>query len=147
MLNFTLLFAQTADEKEIHRNIESMFQIIFSDLDETKIPNYFTSDVQIYENGEIYNFDSIQTFIINQKNMFNSEENKNNQFNRLNKLEFLSTKIKGNQAFVGFYNSATFTMNEMEIAKMKWLESAILLKTNEGWKIEFLHSTEIKPKL
>lgn len=144
IMSFGILQAQSLEEKEIQIIVEQMFQDVFSNLDEKKIPDYFTEDVQIFENGEIFNLDSIQEFVQNQKAMYQSEENKQHTFNRINDFEFLSTKIKDDQAFIGFYHTATFTMNDTEIAQMKWLESAILVRSNTGWKIEFLHSTILK---
>lgn len=144
MLSFGILQAQSLDETEIQKTIEQMFQDVFSNLDEKKIPIYFTEDVQIFENGEIFTLDSIQQFVRNQKAMYQSEENKQHRFNRINDFDFLSTKIKDNQAIIGFYHTATFTMNDTEIAQMKWLESAILVRSKDGWKIEFLHSTILK---
>lgn len=144
MLSFGILQAQSLDETEIQKTIEQMFQDVFSNLDEKKIPIYFTEDVQIFENGEIFTLDSIQQFVRNQKAMYQSEENKQHRFNRINDFDLLSTKIKDNQAIIGFYHTATFTMNDTEIAQMKWLESAILVRSKDGWKIEFLHSTILK---
>lgn len=144
MLSFGILQAQSLDETEIQKTIEQMFQDVFSNLDEKKIPIYFTEDVQIFENGEIFTLDSIQQFARNQKAMYQSEENKQHRFNRINDFDLLSTKIKDNQAIIGFYHTATFTMNDTEIAQMKWLESAILVRSKDGWKIEFLHSTILK---
>ncbi|MET3732648.1 hypothetical protein [Moheibacter stercoris] len=144
MLSFGILQAQSLDETEIQKTIEQMFQDVFSNLDERKIPIYFTEDVQIFENGEIFTLDSIQQFVRNQKAMYQSEENKQHRFNRINDFDLLSTKIKDNQAIIGFYHTATFTMNDTEIAQMKWLESAILVRSKDGWKIEFLHSTILK---
>jgi hypothetical protein len=144
LLNISILSAQTAEEKQVQSTVINLFEEVFSNLNDAKILDYTTPDLIIFETGEIYNLDSITTYVRNRKELFNSEENKNHLFKRLNKFEFLTTKVSNETAYVTYKNNAVFTMNGNEIAKVNWLESAHLIRTKNGWRIVFLHSTEIK---
>lgn len=143
---FGLLHAQTADEKEIQSTIENMFQDVFSNLDDSKINQYFTPEITIFEQGEIYNQDSIYVIVKNIRDAFQSEENKDRTFKRTNTFDFQTTKINGDTAWISYHNNAVITMDGLQIANLNWLESANLIRTKNGWKIVFLHSTEIKKK-
>ena len=144
IFSLSLLSAQTTEEKELHKIVENFFEDVFTKLDETKIPQYVSHEVILFENGEIFNLDSLYTYLKERKEMFNSEENKMHKFDRINQFEFLDTKIEKETALVTYRNHARFTMNGTEIAKMNWLESINFKRTPDGWRIYFLHSTEIK---
>lgn len=138
------VFTQTKEEIEVQTTIETMFQNVFSDLDLSKIPMYFTDDFVLFEDGEIMDEKFITQMILNLKEQFEGEENKDKNFNRRNSFDFLKISVNGNSAWIYYKNSAVFTLNGMEIAKINWLESAYLLKESKGWKIQFLHSTVAK---
>jgi hypothetical protein len=144
IFSLTILSAQTTEEKEIQNIVENFFEDVFTKLEETKLNQYVTQDVILFENGEIFNLDSLNSYVKNRKEMFNSEENKMHSFDRINQFEFISTQVEKETALITYRIYASFTMNGTEIAKMKWLESINLRKTTNGWKIYFLHSTEIK---
>jgi len=140
----SLVFTQPKEEIEIQTTIESMFQNVFSDLDLSQIPRYFTEDFVLFEDGEITDRESITQMILNLKEQFESEENKDRNIERRNSFEFLKTSVNGNSAWIYYKNSAIFTLNGMEIAEINWLENAYLQKENKDWKIQFLHSSVVK---
>jgi len=138
------LFGQSAPEAEFQKIVRNSFQEIWSDLVENKIPDYYTNDFMMFEGGEIYNLDSVRNYIQNSIAMFSSEENKKHQFKRINRFEFLRSGFEGNIGWIAFHNYAEFKMDGQVISKMDWLESATFIKTENGWKMNFLHSTPFK---
>jgi hypothetical protein len=48
-------------------------------------------------------------------------------------------------AAVAYHNFGSFA-KDLEKLDVHWLESAVLVKDKEGWKIRLLHSTKVKKK-
>ena len=140
----SLLFAQNSNEATFQKIVENSFQEVWSDLDETKINNYYSDDFMLFEDGEILNLDSVKNYVQSSKQMFNSEENKAHQFERINRFEFLKSGSEGNLGWITYHNYAEFKMNGNVISTMHWLESANFVQTKDGWKMIFLHSTPFK---
>lgn len=141
-----LLTAQTKEEEELKNLISSFFNEVFSNLETEKIPEYLTPDFVLFEDGEIWDYDKSIDIVRQIKEQFNSEENKNHTFRRINSFQFMKAEIDGNTGWIYYENFADFTMDGTSISKMHWLESAVCIKTAEGWKIRFLHSTPVKEK-
>jgi hypothetical protein len=137
-------FAQNNNKVELEKTIENSFQEIWSELDETQIGKFYTTDFTLFEDGQIYNIDSVRNVITGQKQQFGSDENKMHKFGRNNRFEFIESSADGNTGWISYRNFAEFTMDGTPIANVQWLESAILIRTEEGWKIRFLHSTMVK---
>jgi ketosteroid isomerase-like protein len=65
---------------------------------------------------------------------------------RTNEFNFLQFNIKGNFAWVNYKNTATIKGNSAtaQERKMNWLESIILEKKANQWKLLQMHSTQVK---
>jgi hypothetical protein len=59
------------------------------------------------------------------------------------KLENFKIKISDDVSWVTLTNHTSAKMGDQEI-EYNWLESAVLVKNDDVWKIDFYHSTEIK---
>lgn len=136
--------AQTTTQKDFETIIENMFNDVFSNQELEKIPQYFTSDVQLLEDGILYDFEGLTKMVTEIKQQFDAEKKKNKPLNRQNQFEFKKSYIQENFGWISYENSATFKLNGIEIAKIKWLESAIFIKENGKWKIQLLTSSIIK---
>ena len=139
-------FAQNSEAIELQKTIENSFREIWSELDENQVEKFYTPEFILFEDGEVYNLDSVKNVIRSQKEQFNSEENKAHKFERFNRFEFIRSETEGNTGFIYYHNFADFTMDGTTIANIHWLESAVLTRTKQGWKIKFLHSTLVKDK-
>jgi hypothetical protein len=95
---------------------------------------YATADFQLLEDGEVWNMDSL----INKMKPL-----KGSAITRLNQFDFISTRISGNMAWVSYHNTAEFRKGE-NTKLVKWLESAVLIKTGGRWKIQMMHSTPLQ---
>ena len=136
----TISFGQvsTENDKKIIKNlvIES-FDEIWSKLDSKNIDKYYTKDFLLLENGEVWNNDSIAKYLDNA--LLRKPNPK-----RINTIEIIEIKVANRMAWVAYQNYATFTIENTIIRKAHWLESATAILTENGWKLDMLHSTRIK---
>ena len=130
--------AQTSYSKqetlEIHQLIQESFDSLFSGYQANLVERYYTPNFILLEQGEVWDMDFIKSYL--------SERSiKNNSMIRNNRFEFIKTEIFGNRAWVAYHNYATFTKEGEAPREVYWLESAAALKTDQGWRLELLHST------
>lgn len=136
--------AQLTTQKDFENIIENMFNDVFNKQESQKIPDYFTSDIQILEDGVLYDFSQLNQMVSEIKQQFEAERKNNHILTRENQFEFYKSNIKDEIAWITYKNSALFKMDGIEIAQINWLESAVFVKTTDGWKIQLLTSSIIK---
>ena len=112
------------------------FDELFSNLDSTKISDYYTEDFLLLEHGVLWTNDSIVDF--QRRSSQNPKRAK-----RLNKIDFISTKVYKESVWMAYHNTATFWKEEEQVGEVYWLESAVAVKEEEGWRLEMLHSTYV----
>jgi len=129
------LFAQQVasnDEQKIKNVIIQLFDG-FAQRDFTMVIKQTTPDFLLLENGAVWNNDTIVKKITWSKNNYQS-------FSRINRIDFIRTEIRGNTAWTCFYNQADIRMDSTA-RSVRWLESAVLIKENNEWKVQQFHST------
>lgn len=139
----TLSYGQSSiktDESQIKELIIKSFDEIWSTLDSKNIDKYYTNDFLLLENGEIWNNDSVSKYL-------NKAATKIPLPNRVNSIEFIDIKIFNGTAWVAYKNQAIFSIDNKIIREAMWLESANAILTENGWKLEMLHSTRTKNEL
>ena len=94
---------------------------------------YCTIDFLLLEDGDVWNMDTLA----NKLSPFKAVS-----FSRTNHLDFIRTQVKGNIAWVAYSNSADMVINGQKM-NVQWLESAVLVKEGNEWKIQLLHSTPL----
>lgn len=148
LLSIILLFclpplhAQTAtreDEVLIKKLIIDSFQDLFSDARTEKIDTYYTKDFLLLEHGEVWTNDSIKKYM-------NRMQKMENRSKRINSFDFIIVQIKGDMAWTAYHNTAEFERDGKKVGEMNWLESASAIRTEDGWKLEVLHSTRKERK-
>ena len=132
IINLSTAVAQS-DEIAIKQSITKLFDGL-SLLDEAAIREELTDDFQLLEDGHVWNADSLVSVL---------QKVDKATFSRINRFEFLKVEQKGNFAWVSYFNYAGITVKDRNY-NLKWLESAVLLKTRNRWRIAFLHSSRIK---
>ncbi|HOD10586.1 MAG TPA: hypothetical protein PKH91_07565, partial [Flavobacterium sp.] len=141
MLFFTTLsFGQVQNETDktlIENLIIKSFDEIWSKLNSKNIDQYYTKDFLLLENGEVWNNDSIANYL---DNAILKKPNPK----RINTIKIIEIKVANKMAWVAYHNYATFTIDNKIIRKAHWLESATAILTENGWKLEMLHSSPIK---
>lgn len=123
---------------EVQQVVKDVFEALAA-LDATKARSLCTADVMILESGQVWNFDSLALRI-------NSGTAKSADFKRVNQLDFIETKMVGNAAWVSYFNKADISFGG-KATHVKWLETVVLRKQQEVWKIALLHSTELERKM
>jgi len=136
----TISFGQSSietDKSHIKELIIKSFDEIWSELNSKNIDKYYTKDFLLLENGQVWNNDSITNYLDN-------AILKKPIPNRVNSIEFIEIKVFNGMAWIAYRNQATFLIENKIVGKAHWLESAIAILTENGWKLEMLHSTVTK---
>ncbi len=123
---------ELSDEEQIQHLIQDSFDVLFSTYELGKIENYYTPDIKILENGEIWDMEIIKGILENAK--------KRNTGQRVNRLEFIENQVDEKMGYAVYHNYATISVNGENIREIHWIESVVALKTSEGWRIKNLHS-------
>lgn len=140
MLIYTSAVAQNSketDEAQIKNLIINSFQDIFSNLDPESIEKYYTEDFLLLENGEIWDNEIITNYMKRAKESGKQPE-------RINSFDFIEIKIEDEMAWVAYHNNAVFKMSGRVEGELNWLESATAIKTEDGWRLQMLHSTVVE---
>ncbi len=130
-----LSFSQNAEQNKVNNVIVAVFDGL-AELSFEKIKKNSTADLIILEHGEIWNMDTIAAKISELKSL---------NLTRVNSFKFIKTEIIDQTAWVAYDNKAIVTMNGQKI-EYHWLESAVLAKEGNEWKMKMLHSTRLLPK-
>ncbi|HEX2532351.1 MAG TPA: nuclear transport factor 2 family protein [Chitinophagaceae bacterium] len=104
-----------------------------SELDPGKLKETTTPDFLLLEHGEVWNLDTLVQRITPLKGR---------SFKRVNRFSFLRIEQAGSIAWISYRNWADFTVDGRQ-ASRHWLESAVLVRERDGWKIRLLHSTRV----
>lgn len=128
-------FSQNTEQNKVNKTIEVLFDGL-AELSIDKIKQNSTPDLIILEHGEVWNMDTIQ-LKLNEIKALNPS--------RVNSFKFLKTEIKDKTAWVAYENKAVVTMNGKNY-EYNWLESAVLVKAGNDWKVQMLHSTRLAPE-
>jgi len=127
----------TVEEEAIAKElIQGSFDKIWGGVDSTAIANYHTEDFIILENGEVWDNDRIRVYIRGQLQ-------RENRPLRKNRMEYISIEKYGSSIQLAYHNFAEFVRADTLVAKRQWLESALAVKTPEGWKLKMMHSTRV----
>ncbi|MBC7425038.1 MAG: nuclear transport factor 2 family protein [Bacteroidia bacterium] len=127
--------AQTTSSKQaiVQQTIIKLFTAL-SNSDTAGLKLHSTSNVKFYEYGQIWTIDTmIQKMMV----MSKAED-----FKRINSFEFVNTTINKKIAWVTYYLQSTITRNNQQEI-INWMETVILLKEKNQWKITVLHSTRL----
>lgn len=140
LLLFTLLFfvtvqAQTTskEEQKVQQVIENMFATL-SSFDTVALKTLVTNNVRFYEYGEVWTIDSLIKIVMRGKSI--------PDFKRTNSFQVVKTNIQNETAWVTYYLQSLVTRNGKEDT-VNWMETVILIKEKNKWKIELLHSTRL----
>ena len=131
----TVLHAQTKKSNNqvlVNQSITKFFDALAT-LDTNVMKQYCTTDFLLLEDGEVWNLDTLA----NKLRPFRAMS-----FSRTNHLNFIRTQVKGTTAWVAYHNAADMVINGQKM-NVQWLESAVLVKVGNEWRIQLLHSTPL----
>ena len=134
LLTQILLFSSCQEEKT--NNPDQLKSVLIGyfngieTMDFKKMRDLTTDDFIIYENGVVFNNDSIFK-------MMKSFPKYTAEY----KFENLKINVDNNSGNINYFNHAKFVFNDTTTVKFDWLESATFKKIDGKWKMDFLHST------
>jgi ketosteroid isomerase-like protein len=133
----TFLQAQqllTKDQQEVLQTVTRFFDAL-SNRDSVSLKNYCAADIVLFENGSIWNVDTLIFKAITQNTAID--------FKRVNRIDFINTTVNGNTAWASYNLHSEITRNDKQ-ATVQWMETVVAVKEGKKWKIKVLHSTLIK---
>jgi len=133
----TLLHAQqqlTKDQQEVNQTVINFFEAI-SNRNSADLKDNCTVDILLFENGSIWNAD---TLILKAITL-----NTATDFKRINTFDFINTTVAVNTAWVTYNLHSEITRNGKQ-STVQWMETVIVIKEKQKWKIRVLHSTLIR---
>ena len=133
----TLLQAQqqsTKDQQDVNQTVINLFEAL-SNRDSVSLKNNCTADILLFENGSIWNTD---TLILKAITL-----NTATDFKRINTFDFINTTVANNTAWVTYNLRSEITRNGKQ-STVQWMETVIVIKEKQKWKIKVLHSTLIR---
>jgi len=121
-------------QQELQQTVVNMFQAL-SNRDSVTLKYYCSSDITLYEYGQIWNIDTLirRGITLNQSA----------DFKRTNTFDFISIEATKNTAWLTYRLNSVITKDAKETV-VQWLETVILVTENYQWKVKHLHSTLIK---
>lgn len=134
LLQLTLLTScqesnRTDDPEKLKVILLEYFEGI-KNSDFEKMKRLTTDDFILYEDGKVFNNDSLF-------NLIKSFAKFTAQYSFDNFTINVDTRI-GNMSY---FNHGQFVFNDTTHMTFNWLESAAFIKVGDEWKLQFLHST------
>ena len=124
----------TKDQQEVHQTVINFFEAL-SNRDSVSLKDHCTADILLFETGSIWNAD---TLILKAITL-----NTATDFKRINTFDFINTTIANNTAWTTYDLHSEITRNGKQ-STVQWMETVIVIKEKQKWKIKILHSTLIK---
>ena len=124
----------TKDQQEVQQTVIKLFEAL-SNRDSVSLKNYCDADIVLFENGSIWNAD---TLILKAITL-----NTATDFKRINNIDFINTTVNRNTAWATYNLHSEITRNGKQ-ATVQWMETVVAIKESKKWKIKVLHSTLIK---
>jgi ketosteroid isomerase-like protein len=124
----------TKDQQEVHQTVINFFEAL-SNRDSLSLKDNCTADILLFETGSTWNAD---TLILKAITL-----NTATDFKRINTFDFINTTVTENTAWATYNLYSEITRNGKQAA-VQWMETVIIIKEKQKWKIKVLHSTLIK---
>lgn len=94
-----------------------------------------TEDFQLLEHGEDWTM----------QKLIDAVQPKGKPYVRRNFFCQIRAREKGDIAWISYWNKAEI-QSESVGRTVVWLESAVMIKKDDRWKVQLLHSTRLEPK-
>lgn len=93
-----------------------------------------TADFQLLEHGEDWSM----------QDLVEAVQPKGKPYQRKNYFSQIRARQRGDVAWLSYWNKAEIS-REGSVRTVVWLESAVVVKAGDRWKIQLLHSTRLAP--
>lgn len=125
--------SQAADKAPFN-SVQNLFAEM-SAFNYSKMKAVVTDDFQLLEAGEVWDIDIL----------INAIKPNGNAYKRRNYFSLIKVVSKEDIVWVSYWNKAKYTM-ENETSESSWLESVVLVRQKNTWKIQLMHSTRVSSK-
>jgi hypothetical protein len=128
--------AQTINTEQlaVQHTVIKMFDAL-SNRDSVSLKAHCTTDITLYEYGQVWNMDTLILKAITQ--------NQSADFKRTNTFNFINTSVDKTMAWVTYRLQSIMTREGKQVT-LQWLETVVFAKEKKQWKVKHLHSTLIK---
>jgi len=134
---YTLTVWAGDDEEAIKQAVKNYYYLYFVKMDKNEYRSILTEDYLILENGELLNAEGDIALM----------PEPDSSYERTDTFDFRYVKIEGDIAYTVYFLKAEIKDKTNGTINKEWLESTILRRSGDGWKIALLHSTRItKPE-
>jgi ketosteroid isomerase-like protein len=122
-------------ERAIQQLIKDCYSIYYTDRDRPRYRALLTDDYLLLEKGEILDADSDAALM----------PAPGSDYKRTDSFDFRRTKLQGDIAYVVYIVKSEITNKKKTPQNVtgRWLESAIVRRSGQRWRIALLHSTQI----
>lgn len=121
------------EQNQVQQAVVKMFEAL-SNRDSTSLKAHCTTEITLYEYGQIWNIDTL----INKAIIMNTATD----FKRTNSFNFISTAVDNNTASTMYYLTSIINKDGKQTT-IQWLETVLLIKEQHRWRVNHLHSTLI----
>ena len=128
----TMVFNSHANSTEAFKVVQDFFAATSAN-DLQAVRNSATKDFQLLEIDEIWDMD----FLINLMEKANKEVKRRNFFKVVKQVN------NENMIWISYWNKAEFSFKDNPPRPVFWLESVVLIKQNNHWLIQMLHSSRV----
>ena len=125
------------DEEAVKQAVKNYYYLYFIKMDKIAYRSILTEDYQFLENGELFDADGDITLM----------PKPDSGYERTDTFDFRYIKVDGDFAYKDYFLKSDINDKANSTIHKEWLESTILRRSGDGWKIALLHSTKItKPE-
>ncbi len=121
------------NEEAVKQAVKNYYDLYFAKMDKSEYRSILTKDYLLLENGEI----------LNTEDDIVAMPDSNSGYKRIDSFDFRLVKVEGDIAYAVYFLRSKITDKVNGMRNKEWLESAVLQRSEEGWKIALLHSTRI----
>ncbi len=93
-----------------------------------------TEDFELLEHGEVWTM----------QKLVDAVQPKGDPYERKNFFKQIRARQEGNVAWLSYWNKAEIRRNSGS-RTVVWLESAVIVRDGDRWKVQLLHSTRVEP--
>jgi hypothetical protein len=130
---FTLNVWAGDNEEAVKQVVKNYYDLYFVKMDKQAYRSILTEDYLLLENGEI----------LDTEGDIAAMPDRDSGYKRTDSFDFRLVKIEGDIAWAVYFLKSEIADRVNGIQHKEWLESAVLHRSDAGWKIALLHSTKI----
>lgn len=128
-----------ADRAAVQQLIQDIFDDIWSGTDTSYVGQYHTEDFVLLEHGEVWTNDTIRNYQLRKAADLQPDAPA-----RKNSFSFFRTEQNGDEIWTAYHNYGHWVNAAQDTVRAyEWLESAVAVRTEEGWKLRMMHSTRV----